>query len=444
MLRSALTRFMKVRRGGGVIGPLAWTAATARVTAWDRLAGDRKALRKAQLAALRENCRAAAPTEFGRAHRLGEVSSHEDFQARVPLRPYAEFEPYLERMRRGARDVLWPGLIRFYGQSSGSSQTIAQHKFLPISEQQIRWQQKAAFDVVARYVSHVGHARFLGGYTLGLFPPSTLKPDGPVSNTNNPGLMQRNVPWPLREGVLPKPDLRDIPDYDEKLERMAAAYLDHDVRALSGTTCWFSLFFDKLLRAAQARNLRASTVSDLWPNLEVLFGGGINAEPYRPVIEKRVGRPVVIMDNYNATEGGIFAVTDRIGEPGTLMVPDRGVFFEFVAASEHGKPDARRLALWEIEPGVDYSIAVTTASGLFGYLVGDLVQFQSVFPHRMEFVGRTSGVLSLTQELTSFVEIERAIDAAVRATSCSVVEFSAGAEVAVGGTGKGRYQLLVE
>ena len=444
MLRSALTRFMKVRRGGGVIGPLAWTAATARVMAWDRLAADLKALRKAQLEALRENCRAAARTEFGRAHRLGEVSTLEDFQARVPLRTYADFEPYLERMRRGARDVLWPGLIRYYGQSSGSSQTIAQHKFLPISEQQIRWQQKAAFDVVARYVTHVGHARFLGGYTLGLFPPSTLKPDGPVSNTNNPGLMQRNVPWPLREGVLPKPDLRDIPDYDEKLERMAAAYLDHDVRAMSGTTCWFSVFFDKLLRAAAARGRPVSTVSELWPNLQVLFGGGINAEPYRPVIEKRVGRPMIIMDNYNATEGGIFAVTDRIGEPGMLVVPDRGVFFEFVPATEHGKPDALRVPLWEVEPGVDYSIAVSTASGLSGYLIGDLVQFQSIFPHRLEFVGRTSGVLSLTQELTSFVEIERAMEAAVRAASCSVVEFSAGAEVGVGGTGKGRYQIFVE
>ena len=51
--------------------------------------------------------------------------------------------------------------------------------------------------------------------------------------------------------------------------------------------------------------------TELWPNLQVLFGGGINAEPYRPVIEKRVGRPMILMDNYNATEGGIFAVTDR-------------------------------------------------------------------------------------------------------------------------------------
>ena len=101
----------------------------------------------------------------------------------------------------------------------------------------------------------------------------------------------------------------------------------------------------------------------MWPNLQVLFGGGVNAEPYRPVIEKRVGRAMILMDNYNATEGGIFAVTDRIGEPGMLVVPDRGVFFEFVPAAEHGKPDARRVPLWEVEPGVDYSIAVTHLLG---------------------------------------------------------------------------------
>ncbi len=419
-------------------------AATARVLAWNRLACDRQRLKDAQLLALRTNCETAQGTDFGRAHRLGEVRQHQEFRERVPLRTYAEFEPYLERMRRGERDVLWPGLVQYFAQSSGSSNTAAQHKFLPISEAQIRWQQKAGFDVVARYVTQVGNGRFLGGFCLGLFPPSTLKTEGEVHGTNNPGLMQRHVPWPIRNAVLPTSDLRDIPNYDEKLQKMAAAYLDYDVRAVSGTTCWFSVFFDKLLAAAEVRGHRASNVAELWPNLAVLFGGGINAEPYRRVIDKRVGRPVVLMDNYNATEGGIFAATDRIGREGMLMLPDRGVFFEFIPAAEHAQPNARRLALWEVEEGVDYSIAVTTSSGLFGYYIGDLVRFQSVLPHRMEFVGRTSGVLSLTQELTSFVEIERAMDAAVRACACSVVEFSAAAEVGVGGSAKGRYQLYVE
>ena len=430
--------------GGGLLSPALWAAATARVLKWDRTVASPERLRAAQLEALVDNCRAAAATEFGKAHGLGAVRSHADFASRVPLRTYAGFEPYLERMRRGERNVLWPGLIKYYGQSSGSSHTAAQHKYLPISAEQIRWQQRAGFDVVARFVSQVGHGRFMGGYSLGLFPPSTLTSEGPVSVTNNPGLMQRHVPWPVKKLTLPHSDLRDIANYDEKLTRMAEAYLDYDVRSISGTTCWFPVFFDKLLAAAKARGHHATTVGELWPNLSVLFGGGVHAEPYQPVITHRVGRPVALMDNYNATEGGIFAVTDRLGRDGMLMIPDRGVFFEFVPWAEHDKPNPPRVPLWEVKTGVEYSVALSTASGLFAYEIGDLVRFQTVYPHRMEFVGRTAGVLSLTQELTSFVEIERAVDAAVRACTCSVVEFAAAAEVGVDGSAKGRYQLFVE
>jgi hypothetical protein len=150
------------------------------------------------------------------------------------------------------------------------------------------------------------------------------------------------------------------------------------------------------------------------------------------------------MDNYNATEGGLFACTDRIDEGGMLMIPDRGVFYELVPREEHGKPNARRYALWEAEPGVEYSVVLTTSSGLFGYTIGDSIRFTSVFPHRMEFTGRMSGMLSLTQELTSYVEIERAVAAAIATEPCEIVEFAASTEVGVDETAKGRYLLFVE
>src|SRR5262249_46890143 len=182
-----------------------------------------------------------------------------------------------------------------------------------------------------------------------------------------------------------------IDDYDRKLTAIAEAYLDHDVRALSGTTCWFSILFDRVLAAARSRGRRAGTISEIWPNLRVLLGGGVFAEPYRQIIEERVGRPLPIIDTYNATEGGIFAATDRPDDDSMLMIPDRGVFFEFVPRAQHGKPDAERLSLWNVVPGVDYSVVVTTSSGLFGYYIGDFVRFTSVFPHRLVFAGRASG-----------------------------------------------------
>lgn len=426
----------------GITNPAIRALARARVAQWDRHAKNPK---KVQLATLLKHCQTAAQTEFGRAHGLDRIRSYEDFKAQVPLRSYAEFEPYLERMRQGARDVLWPGLIPFYGQSSGSSNTAAQHKFLPISLEQIGWQKKAGFDLIARYLMITGDKNFTGGYALGLFPPSVLTPAAPgVQVGSNPGIMLRHVPPPAKWVTLPRPPVRDIINYDEKLTAIAETYLHHDVRSIGGTTCWFSVFFDRLLKTAHSRGMNVSTIGEIWPNLRVLFGGGVHAEPYRKIIQERVGHPVMIMDNYNATEGGIFSATDRRDDPGMLMVPDRGVFFEFVPRAEHGKPNATRVPLWEVEPNVDYSVALTTSSGLFGYYIGDFVRFTSTFPHRMEFAGRASGVLSLTQELTSFIEIERSFTAACQEFSCSLVDYAASSEVGVDDSGKGRYVFFAE
>ena len=193
---------LKTVPAGGITGPALWAVAQLRVAQWDRIARSRKLLAEAQLQQLMRNLATAAGTEFGRAHGFARLKSVRDFRAEVPLRSYAEFEPFLERMRHGERDVLWPGLISYFGQSSGSSSTQAQHKFLPISDTQIRWQQKAGFDILARYVTLTGDRSLTSGFSLGLFPPAILKPSGPVYITNNPGLMQRHVPFP-RVGIQP-------------------------------------------------------------------------------------------------------------------------------------------------------------------------------------------------------------------------------------------------
>ncbi|MES2503873.1 MAG: GH3 auxin-responsive promoter family protein [Myxococcota bacterium] len=397
-------------------------------------------LQKTQESILLSHCKTAAETEFGQAHGFAKVKTYADFKRATPLRPYAGFEPYIQRMRQGERDILWPGLISYYGQSSGTSATAAQNKFLPISKEQIVWQQKAAFDVIAQYLRLSKDRGFVGGYNLGLFPPSVLKSEGNgVFTGSNPGIMFRELPALARPMAIPKPSVRDILDYNQKLQAIAENYWDYDVHAISGTSCWFSIFFDKLLAHRGVR-----TIQEIWPNLRVLFGGGVNANPYRRLINERVGRDIILMDNYNATEGGLFSVTDHLEDRALLMIPDRGVFFEFVPREKHGRDDAPRLALWEVQPGVDYSIVLTTSSGLFAYYIGDFVRFNSVYPHRMEFVGRPSGVLSLTQELTTYVEIEKAVAKAQSQFSCSIVEYCVGPEVGVDASGKGRYQFFFE
>lgn len=433
-----------IARAEVATGAALWAAAKLRVLQWNRTASSPARLRRVQEETLLAHCRFAAQTEFGRQHNLDSVRSYADYAKRMPLRIYGGYEPYIDRMRKGERNILYPGFIEYWGWSSGSSNTAAAHKYLPISPEQIRWQQKAGFDVAAQYLAMSGDKKFPGGYMLGVLPPVTLRQDGPVKTTSNPALMQLHVPRAARMLQIPQPPVRDIPIYDEKLTAMAETFLDYDVRGVTGTTCWFSVFFDKLIAAANARGRKVSTVAEIWPNCSALFGGGVNAAPYRKIISERMGRPHILIDNYNATEGGLFAASDRLDDHGLLMIPDRGVFFEFVPKAEHGKPDATRVPLWNVEPGVDYSVAVTTASGLFSYYMGDVIRFTSVFPHRMEFGGRTGGVLSLTQELMSFIELERAVSEATRVNPCSLVDFTATSETGIEGTAKGRYLFYVE
>jgi hypothetical protein len=411
-----------------------------QVTAWDGALRRVQHTQETELASLLSR---SERTEFGRAHGFAAIRGHDAFVRHVPLGDYDTFSPYIERMRSGERGVLVPDRVRYFGNSSGSSNH-GKSKFLPITERQVRLQQRAGADTLMRYLHWSGDAELLCGFTLGLFPPTTMRREGPALVTSNPALMMTRMPLVSRPVYLPERDVRTIANYDEKLAVIAERYIDHDVRAVVGTTCWFTLLFEKILGSAPARRRRARTVSEIWPNLRVLFGGGVAAAPYLRVIRELVGRDVTLVDTYNATEGGVYAASDFSDARGMLMLPHRGTFFEFVPLEQLESTRPTRIPLWAVEAERPYAIVVSTVSGLYAYKLGDIVRFPSVDPLRIEFMGRLSGCLSVTQELTTHVEIERAVADAALKCSCTTLDFGAAADVGVDGTAKSRYLLFVE
>lgn len=439
------------------VGQALHVAARVRVALWDRALRDVEAVQTKQLTRIVSH---AKNTTFGRRHGFADIKTWEQYAARVPVGDYDSHAPAFEAMRTGETGILVPEKIKYFGNSSGSS-TKGKSKFLPISERQIAFQRGSAADSLYRYLVWRGDDDFTGGYTLGLFPPTTMRKEGPVFITTNPSLQSIKMPAFSKLCQIPDPEIREIADYDLKLERIADQYLDYDVRAVAGTTCWFSILFDKLLAAAQRRGRKAERVADLWPNLRVLLGGGVSADPYLPVIRERMGTDdITLVDTYNATEGGIFACSDHSvdsrgqGEKGMLMIPDRGVFYEFVPvedASDLGALSSggagqwpRRVPLWGVELGKLYAIHVTTVSGLYSYRLGDLVRFTSTDPYRVEFAGRVSGCLSTTQELTTHVEIQRAVEHALANVPATTVDYGCAADVGVNGTARSRYVLFAE
>jgi hypothetical protein len=416
-------------------GTLVHGAARLQTLRWDRAL---TRVRQEQERALTRIVGHAKFTEYGARRGFPEIRSYRDFAGRVPVGDYDTFSPYIERMRQGEKNLLVPEFVRYFGNSSGSS-THGRSKFLPITERQIALQRKSGTDGLSRALVHLGERQFTHGFTLGLFPPTTMRPEGPVLITSNPALMIATLPGLAKPAYLPDEECRRIGDYEEKLTRIARTCLDHDVRALAGTTCWFSLMFEKLLQEAARRGRRARTVREIWPNLRILLGGGVSAEPYRPLLREFMGRDdFVLVDSYNATEGGIYAATDHRDLPGMLMMPHRDTFFEFLLLEEHDNPSARRVPLWEVELDRQYAIVVTTVSGLYAYKLGDIVRFPQ--HNRIEFVGRLSGCLSVTQELTTHIEIEKAVSHAASVVPCTTLDFGASAEVGP----RSRYLLFVE
>jgi hypothetical protein len=424
-----------------VVGRAVEGVAHLQTRSWDAALRRLRETQEETLAAILGH---AKGTEFGRAHAFSSITDHRDFTRRVPVGDYDSFSPFIDRMRQGERNLLVPEPVLYFGNSSGSSNH-GKSKFLPITDRQVRHQQRAGADAVMRYLSWSNDRELFSGFTLGLFPPPTMRQEGPVLVTSNPALMMTKMPFVTRPVYLPEADVRTISNYDEKLGVIADRYLDHDVRAVAGTTCWFTLLFDKVLAAARARGRNVRGVADVWPNLRVLFGGGVAAAPYLPVIRDLIGRPdVTLVDTYNATEGGVYASSDFTGVPGLLMLPHRGTFFEFVPLEERGAAQPTRVPLWAVEKDRPYAIVVTTVSGLYAYELGDIVRFTTLDPPRIEFMGRTSGCLSVTQELTTHVEIERAVEEATLSCPSTTVDFGAAADIGVDGTAKSRYVLFVE
>jgi hypothetical protein len=415
--------------------------ASFQLKRWERALANVEGEQRRTLAELLAH---SAKTEIGRRYGFGAMRSYEDFRERMPIGDYDSFSPYIERMRKGEGNLLVPEWVVYFGNSSGSSDA-GRSKFLPITQRQIAETRKAGGDALFRYLAHSGDRELTRGFTLGLFHPMTMDKVGPVVITTNPVLMMEKTPLFTRPVTLPHRSTNNIADYDEKMTALAERYLDWDVRALTGTTCWFSVLLERVLEIAKKRYGRGvKTVSEVWPNLKVLFGGGVSAEPYMPLIRELVGHEVTLVDTYNATEGGIYAASDHSGRPGLPILPHRGTFFELVPVEAVDQPNPPRVPIWAAELDRPYAIVVTTCAGLFAYKLGDIVRFPSLDPLRIEFVGRLSGCLSITQELATHVDVEKAVAHATSTCPSTTIDFGAAAEIGVEGTAKSRYMLFVE
>jgi hypothetical protein len=366
----------------------------------------------------------AARTRFGAEHHFESIGSIADYQARVPLRTYADFKPYWDRVFEGERDVTWRGHPRYFAVTSGTTSIAAAgNKYIPVSDEGIHSQMRVGRDILNFYFNHTHDTDLFRGRFMFLAGSTELKrhPHGILTGDLS-GIMALETP--LYTGFLRLPTGRTaaIADWEQKLDAVAREAHAADVRGIGGTPSWLICVFERVLELRRKAGRPARTLADVWPHLSLLVHGGVNFSPYRAAFEALFGKPVTTLEVYPASEGFI-GVEDVPGTQDLLLMMDSGLFYEFIPAAEVGGAPPARRTVADVETGVDYAIALSTNSGLWSYLVGDTVRFTSLRPHRVRVTGRTQQFLSAFGEHLVVEDVEMAIAAACRAAGAQVQDF---------------------
>jgi hypothetical protein len=375
---------------------------------------------EAQQRVFRQLMQKGSRTVFGKDHGLRPDLSYEAFRQQVPLRDYEGHKPYIEQIKQGGRDVLWPGRPRYFAKTSGTTSGV---KYIPLSTDSLPNHFGTARNALFNYYARTGRGEWLDGKVIFLSGSPELESVGGIPTGRLSGIVNHLVPAWLRANQLPGYRTNCIEDWEEKLEHIVDETLGADMRLISGIPPWVKMYYERLLERTGKKTIR-----ELFPNFSVFVYGGVNFEPYRASLEELMGGRLPSVETYPASEGFI-AFQDSQTEPGLLLNVNSGIFFEFVPADEVFNPNPTRLSLAQVETGVNYAIIINNNAGLWGYDIGDTVEFVSTRPYRIKVTGRTKHYISAFGEHVIGKEVEAALLGVAAQHGVSIIEFTVAPQV---------------
>jgi hypothetical protein len=354
-------------------------------------------------------------TAFGIAHNFSSIKNYEDFQKQVPVRDYEQLKPYFDRIIRGDSNVTWIGKPLYLAKTSG---TTSGEKFIPISKESIPYHIAGARDTLLMHIHETGNANFLSGKMMFLSGSPQIETNqfgmkvGRLS-----GIVNHFVPAYLQGNRVPSYDTNCIYDWEKKISAIVNEVKNKDLRLISGIPPWVQMFFEEAKRQTGKEPL------ELWKNLELFVQGGVDFSPYKPIFDNYLGEQVKTLELFPASEG-FFAFQNELNDPSLLLLPDNGIFYEFIPIEEYGNPNAKRLTLGEVELNKQYALIISTNAGLWGYDIGDTVKFTSLSPYKIKVTGRVKHFISAFGEHVIVEEVNKAMIVAAQATNAEIQEFT--------------------
>jgi len=354
-------------------------------------------------------------TVFGTEHNFDEIKNHDDFIKRVPIRDYEQLKKYIERIKKGELDILWPGKPKYLAKTSGTTSGVKQ---IPITNDSMPNHILSARNALLFYIYQTGKTKFLNGKTIFIQGSPILNSVNGILEGRLSGIVAHHVPKYLRKNNLPTFKTNSIEDWELKVDKICEETINENMTVIGGIPSWVQMYFEKILKKAKKKNL-----TEIFHDFNLFIYGGVNFLPYKNIFKDLIGREIDTIEYYPASEG-FFAYQNSQSEKSLLLQYDSGIFYEFIKTDEFEKEDAKRYNLGNVKIETNYVLVISNNAGLWGYNTGDTVKFTSLNPPKILVTGRYKHFISAFGEHVISEEVEKSISELCEKKEINIREFT--------------------
>ncbi|TVZ52943.1 GH3 auxin-responsive promoter family protein [Dokdonia sp. Hel_I_53] len=379
----------------------------------------------------------AKDTEIGRKYDFASIKTYREFAERVPVTSYEENHQFIERSRRGEANILWPSPIKWFAQSSGT--TNARSKYIPVSTESLEdCHYAASKDLLCMYLNNNEGSQLFSGKGLRLGGSKKLYEDKGTVYGDLSAILIDNMPFWAEFSSTPTSDVSLLDDWEIKMQAIVNETIQQDVTSLAGVPSWMLVLLNNVLETTGKTSL-----FEIWPHLEVYFHGGVSFDPYIDQYKKILpSNSFKYYEIYNASEG-FFAIQNQNDSKELLLMLDYGIFYEFIPMDTYGTLDEKVIPLNEVALDKNYAVIITTNAGLWRYKIGDTVRFTSLSPYKIKVSGRTKHHINVFGEELIIENAEKALQIASLATGAEIKDYTA-APIFMEGREKGAHEWMIE
>lgn len=379
-------------------------------------------------------------TEFGLKYSFSSIKTVKDFQERVPVVTYEEHYPWLERVLKGEKNVIWPSEIQWFSKSSGT--TNARSKFIPVSEESLdECHYRGGKDLLTLYFDNKIDSQLFEGKSIsigGSLHPNPLNPNTQAGDIS--AIITKNMPKWAEYFRLPPPEIALLENWDQKMAEMVNLCATENITGIAGVPTWTVLLLENIMAKTGAKNMM-----EIWPNFEVFFHGAVSFTPYRKLFSESLfpSSQVNYFETYNASEGFFGIQDDFVLKDQMLLMLDYGIFYEFLPTEEWEKEFPKSLTLDEVELDKSYAVVISTNGGLWRYKIGDTVKFTSKYPFRVRISGRTKHFLNVFGEEVMVENSDMALSHACLGAGVTLRDYTGG-PIFMEENKKGGHEWIIE